>query len=215
MRVIDDDLRDDLGAVIDVLLPLDKWVNDPKKWKPPNAGAFPWRNGSASLNARSLQVVPLIDAFIAASSDGDLLNRFREVAGAPLAHSPLEHVAEWRATRGLDAQTEFGIAEAQNVLVDGTGKPATRAEIYKQTLPLFRSAAAAFHQVVPAQPFDKFVDGLAADDKTFWTDQTVAKPSFFLKRLLKDALSVLMELRGPLPEPWNSAVAIELGEHRR
>lgn len=215
MRTIDDDLREELEAVIDVLLPLDKWVNDPNKWKPPNEKALPWRNGTATLSAKSLQVVPLVDAFISASSDGDLLNRFRDVAKEPLEYSPLDDVADWRATRGLAAEAEFGIGESQNVLVDGTGKPATRAEIYRQTLPLFRSAAAAFHHAWPARDFVKFVDGLAADDKTFWTDQSVAKPSFFLKQLLKDTMFVLLELRGPLPEPWNSAIAIELGEHRR
>lgn len=215
MRTIDDDLREELEAVIDVLLPLQKWVDDENKWKPPNHLSLPWRNGSAKLNAKSLQVVPLIDAFISASSDGDLLNRFRDVAKDPLEYSPLDDVAEWRAARGLAAEAEFGIAESQNVLVDGTGKPATRAEIYRQTLPLFRGAAAAFHHAWPTRDFVKFVDGLAADDKTFWSDQSVAKPSFFLKQLLKDTMFVLLDLRGPLLEPWNSAIAIELGEHRR
>jgi hypothetical protein len=210
MRFIDDDLRNDLEAVIDVLLPFDAWLTT-KTYTPPDPD-LPWRNGS-KLNAASLQIVPLIDAFIAATSDADLLHRFDEVAERPLAYSPIDDVLAWRLGRGLEAEAEFGVAESQNMLLDAMGKAATRAALYKRYLPFFRGAMKGYRNAPAPPAFADFVEALATDKSQFWPDASPSSP--FIKQLLKDALFTILEMRGPLPEPWNSAIAIELGEHRR
>lgn len=211
MRFIDDDLRADLEAVIDVLLPFEAWLVQ-KKYTPPDPD-LPWRHGQ-KLNAASLDIVPLIDAFVAATSDDDLLHRFEHVASNPLAGSPLDDVAAWRLSRGLDAVAEFGVGKSGNMVLDAAGNPTTRALLYKTYLPPFRETLKAYRAAPTPPPFSAFVEALATDTSPFWPGGA-AMSSRFIKQLLKDALFTVLELRGPRPEPWNRAIAIELGEHRR
>src|SRR5215213_4813829 len=144
MRYINEDLRTDLESVIDILLPLEEWVADANKKRTfvlENATSLPWRNGEAKLNARSLLIVPIIDALIASSAtDADLFRRFETIRANALSQSPVDDVAGWRVARGMDPHPAFGITESQNVLTDATGQPATRMALYARYLPLFRAA---------------------------------------------------------------------------
>jgi len=230
MRYIPDALRADLESLADTLLPLHDWVTGAGKHVPPDADDLPWRQkGGPPLKAKSLEVIPFIDAVIAETSgDVDLLDRFEKIFDDPLGHSPLTDVRAWRAARGLDADAAFGVVESQNVLQDPlTFTPFARLTFYKTNLDLFKNALDAARKAGPLD-WTKLTDDLWNDKSPFWPSPPAGPPgppkppwtppvksSVFLRQFLKDILYAVLSMRGPAPDLLNFAVPIELGEHRR
>jgi len=210
--VIDGRLKSDIESLVDALLPLQDWVAK-KAFKPTQP--VPWRgNNPLPLNAKNLGVVDSLNALIAESDDADLLARYTAQATAPLARSPLLDVVSWRAARGLDSQPVFVIVRSENIYRDPVTREAiARTTFYEVNLKLFASAVAAVAPTTPAQ-WAAFADTLRNDTSPAWTD-AAHKSSVFARQLLKDVLTVLLNMRTAQPSPWREALPLELGEGRR
>ncbi|MEK6373037.1 MAG: hypothetical protein AABO58_10100 [Acidobacteriota bacterium] len=210
--VIEGRLKSHIESLIDVLLPLQDWIKK-KAFKP--AQPVPWREPNAKpLNAKNLGVVDSLNALIAESDDADLLARFTAHAANPLARSPLPDVAAWRAARRLDPQPVFAIVRSENIYRDAVTREAiARSTFYDINLRLFDAAAGTAAPGTPAQ-WMSFADALRNDTSSVWSDAT-HKSSVFVRQLLKDVLTVLLNMRTSQPSPWREALPIELGEARR
>ena len=210
--VIDGRLITDIESLVDALLPLQDWIAK-KAFKP--AQPVPWRGDNPlPLNSRNLGVVNSLNALIAESDDADLLARYIAQATNPLARSPLPDVAAWRTARALDSQPVFAIVRSENIYRDPVTREAiARTTFYEINLKLFAAAVAAIGPTTPAQ-WAAFADTLRNDTSPAWTD-TTHKSSVFVRQLLKDVLTVLINMRTAQPSPWREALPLELGEGRR
>lgn len=212
----DPDLRESLEQLADALFPLNEWIAD-KAYKPAVA---PWRKDGLSM--KKLSAIDFLEALIHESSDAiPLVSRWKEIEADPLKYAPTHNVAEWRESRGLDADAAFGIVESQNVfpsngrLIGTLEHPTSRAEFYGICFPrLMREVEAGAINTPPK--WKKLVVDLHADSNDLiWPSRHGIKPSVFIDQFGRDILNAIMGQKNPVEEPYRFAVLAEMGEHRR
>jgi hypothetical protein len=204
------------------LLPMQEWLQDPRKYVPPNAAELPWRNGEALTHER-LQTIEYVEWLIAASDADDLLlARWDSIKLNPLAYCPLPSAREFREGRGLSQAPRFATVEAGNALADASGRQMSRQQLYNQCSPILIAAVnKAQRRLGPATPppsqfWTTLAQELHRGNCPEWRDVAGAPQSTLLtEQLLRDVLTALLNGWLSVPPPWRYAVLIELGEFRR
>jgi len=208
-----DELRRILTSLADGLLPLAKWVGEPTKYKPAQSD-LPWRQGD-SLSAERMGVAEFFEKLLRETSDEEkLLARWAEINRNGPPFTPFKQVETWRKARGLEAAMRFGIVQSGNVAVDGEGKPVARASFYTKCWPLVIQAVRARNPVGP-DAWEAFAKELFVDQCPQWPATAPVKSSTFATQLARDVLYAMLGMRPPASDPWEFALLIELGEHRR
>jgi len=215
-------MRADLCALAQGALPLQRWIRQ-KAYNPQTDPTFegqpmPWRAPGKSLTPAAIGLECFFEGLLRETSDdAQALARWQRLAAAPLATSPLDDVAAWRAERGLQQAASFAIVQSQNVLIDSQGLEIARLPFYADTL---KDLA---YCLVLARPADEpgwetlarqlFTDSLAAWPGTTYT------ASVFMNQFVADVLYALLGMRnesGIAGEPsYATALLTELGQARR
>jgi hypothetical protein len=202
----------------DGMLPLTGWILTPDKYTPP--GPTPWRMAK-KLSAADLGFPDFFQNLLT-SSDADrrLADRWQWISQNPLRLNPSSTVSKWRADRGLDPNPQFGaIASGNALILDETGRQASRADFYDPFWPLITQALKAAdtdaHSSNRKIDWKTFSNDLLKDRSGFWPANTPHKSSLWTKQFVKDVLYCYLDMRSPAPEPWRHAVLAELGENRR
>jgi hypothetical protein len=214
---LDPELRDILENLASGLFPLDAWIKG-KTFKPA-VNDLPWRSGGEPLSPKAIGVMSFFEALLRETSgDALLIGRWHQLIAEPFLFSARADMEQWRAIRGLEAKAEFGALESENVLSDFEGKPISRAGFYAAYFPLLRLAVKAAAAQGPIQ-WDLFAANLFKDEKDIpnpvWPKGQPRRSSNFIKQFSKDLLYATMGMRNAAPAPFNYALLIELGEHRR
>ncbi len=212
----DPNLRSSLERLADALFPLSEWIAD-NAYTPEDA---PWREDGLSM--KDLGAIDFLEALIRESSGAiPLVSRWKEIEADPLKYAPTRNSAEWRESRGLDADAAFGIVESKNVfpsngrLIGTLEHPTSRAEFYGICFPRLMREVEAGAINTPAK-WKKLVVDLHADSKKLiWSSRHGIKPSVFIDQFGRDILNAIMGQKNPVEEPYRSAVLAEMGEHRR
>ena len=214
---MDPELRDILENLASGLFPLDAWIN--AKTFTPTANDLPWRGGGESLTPKRIGAIQFFEALVReTSADALLIERWHQLIAEPFSFSTRADMEQWRAIRGLEPKAEFGALESENVLTDFEGKPISRASFYAAYFPLLRLAVKAAAAQGPIQ-WDVLAINLFKDEKDVpnpvWPKGQPRRSSNFIKQFCRDLLYAMMGMRNPAPTPFNYALLIELGEHRR
>ena len=212
----DPDLRASLEELADALFPLSDWI-DHKTYTPEVA---PWR--ADGLSMKGLGAIDFLEALIRESSAAvPLVSRWKEIQADPLRYAPSQYSIEWRESRGLDADTAFGIVESQNVFPSGgrligtLEHPTTRAEFYGICFPRLLREVEAGTIKTPAE-WKQLVVNLHADSRDLvWPSRHAIKASVFIDQFGRDILNAILGQRNPVEEMYRIAVLAEMGEHRR
>ena len=213
---LDEELKRILEKLAEGLFPLAEWIDDriAHSGHVP-AGHLPWRMPGRTLTPAMLGIIPFFEELLSKSrDDAPLAIRWRQSAKSdPVGASPISGLGEWRQRRsGLQPAT-FGIAESDNVLLDANMLPTWRDEFYRPYWPLLKTT---IHTADPQTPEDwqMLAAKLFAGAAEHWP---VAEPNsdVFVRRLARDLLYAMLSMRNPAPHPWQLALLIELGEHRR
>ena len=215
----DPNLRSSLERLADALFPLSEWIAD-NAYTPVDA---PWREDGLSM--KDLAAIDFLEALIRESSSAiPLVSRWKEIEADPLKYVPTRNSAEWRESRGLDADAAFGIVESKNVfpsngrLIGTPEHPTSRAEFYKICFPLLMREVEAGAIKSPAEWKKLVVDLHADSDDLIWSLKygiDGIKPSVFIDQFGRDILNAIMGQKNAVEEPYRSAVLAEMGEHRR
>jgi hypothetical protein len=214
--VFDEELKNILEKLAEGLFPLAQWIEDKisrNGYQP--AGDLPWRMPGRSLTPAMLGVISFFEELLRKSSEhAPLVARWRELAASdPVGASPISGLHEWRQRRPHLQTATFGVAESDNVLIDADMQPTWREEFYR---PYWSLLKATIHAADPQtqEDWQTLAAELFAGTAKHWP---VAEPSSaaFVHRLARDLLYAMLGMRNPAPEPWQRAVLIELGEHRR
>ena len=222
--------RDLFGKLAAGMFPLDAWIKGPKAYQPPNAAALPWRIPGQSLSLSDIKVIDFLEALLEADeADQVVAERWHELQQHPPAF--IGHPKNWRAKHGLNAVQIFGAPDSDNVIIaeeeiNGAGQHRKRAtarrHFYELCWPLFLTAVQHFNPVNPAN-WGTFAQQLLADDhaNTHWPQPPAVEPeaftksSEFIKVFARDVLTAMMGMKNVVPEPYRTALLIELGEFRR
>lgn len=220
-------IRDILLKLAQQIFPLEKWMQDPAKYVPPEVSHLPWRADGQRLSLQSMRAIDRLELLIDAyPSDESLRVRWGKVAAAPRwLEQSLPYPIDWRAQRKLEDVAVFAPADSDNVMVaavDPKTKLRTthaRPEFYAACWPLLRAA-----QVECLFPDDAswndFAKSLFNDLLSAWPPTAPVKSSDFIKQLAKDLAICLLDMENPLfaatdeGDLWQRAVLIEAGEHR-
>lgn len=222
MVKIDRTLRGILENLANGIFPLQPWIEDKDTRVPPPTDDHgkrpPWRKPDASLTPNDLGA---IDFFIELISDPEaelrLLERWEAIEREPLKYFHLQAPGEasaWRAARGLDPKTQFGILESENNLLDVDEHPIVRAHFYEQFWPLLRDVV---RQRRPKSEADWILLArlLHQDACPEWPTGQPLRSSLLIYQFGRDLLHAMMNMDNPVKPPWRQALLIELGEHRR
>lgn len=212
--VLTDELRAILANLAAGLFPLAKWIAEPSKYTPPQSD-LPWRQPGRSLTPTDMGVIEFFEALLKETAgDAVLLARWAEIEANPLKWTPLADVTQWRAERGLQTSASFGITQSGNVPVDGDGKPLSRGDFYVTCWPLLVTAVNA-RKPADANAWEAFALELVTDRCPQWPTPAAVKSSTFVTQFARDLLYAMLGMRTALTDPWEFALLIELGEHRR
>jgi hypothetical protein len=215
-------MRADLCALAQGAVPLQRWIKQ-KAYNPQTDPTFegqpmPWRAAGQGLTPADTGFECFFEGLLRETSDDvQTQARWQRVAAAPLAASPLDDVAAWRAERGLQEFASFGIVQSQNVLLDSQNLEIARLPFYADTL------ADLGYCLTLSSPQDElgwealakqlFSDGLAA-----WPGSTYPA-SVFMNQFVADVLYALLGMRNESAVPgqpsYATAVLTELGQARR
>lgn len=232
--------RSAVVILADLILPLEDWVRDPGKYRPPgssNESDFPWRAAATpdkALNATGLQFVLRLEAWI--ENDETFVDTFSEDAFAeraaalvidPLKYSPLPPKEMQELRNRLHLSTpKFDLVKSDNVEFTVSGNSASRRAFYDAAWPALRASITRRRPGTRDEWLQFANDLLLRDDAkiTGWAlgahaPATIKSPDF-ITALTRDYLRHALngEAMGPVggrPERWAIAVALELGEFRR
>jgi DNA/RNA endonuclease G (NUC1) len=218
------DLIEDLAYA---LLPLDQWVAG-KPYHPPQPDLL-WRRllaappvGDAGpqfetpLTPARLGIGRFIrEILLRSEQESALIERWSALASSPLTHSPHADASRWRAERGLSNEPRFGVLESENVLLDSRGEHLSRLRIYGSGLAALAEVVATRRPNHADGTWRTLARELYEDSCAEWPPAAGVESSRFTAQLVHDALRGLFGVAGPAPEPWKSAVLVELGEYRR
>ena len=171
---------------------------------------------------KDLGAVDFLEALIRESAAAiPLVSRWKEIEADPLKYAPTRYSAEWRESRGLDAEAAFGIVESKNVfpsggsVIDTLEHPTSRAEFYRFCFPRLMGEVKA-RAIKTRAEWKQLVADLHANSRALnWLSTYGIKPSVFIDQFGRDILNAIMGLKNPVEEPYRSAVLAEMGEHRR
>ncbi len=213
---LDEELKSILEMLAEGLFPLAQWIEDKISHDGYNPmGDLPWRTPGQSLTPAMLGAILFFEELLFTSrKDAPLATRWRQLAASdPIGASPINGLEEWRQRRPHLQVATFGIAESDNILIDAGMQPTWREEFYRPYWPLLK---ATVHAADPRtrEDWQVLAAELFAGIAEHWP---VAEPNsgVFVQRLTRDLLYAMLGMRNPAPEPWQRAVLIELGEHRR
>jgi len=151
------------------------------------------------------------------SDDIQAQARWERVAAQPLAASPLDRVADWRAERGLEEVACFGIVPSQNVLLDSKNQQIARLPFYADTLGDLAYCLAVSRPRDDAG-WEALAHALFTDTLPAWPG-TVHPASVFMNQFAADVLYALLGMRNESAvrdQPsYATAVLTELGQARR
>lgn len=225
---LDSESRHVLDSLAEGLIPITAWIKEREK-KPaffkPEIPDLPWRKGGkfSQLTPKDIGAVGFIEQLLREPSiNSELRAKWHSLELEPLQKFPLANIAEWRATRGLEPEAEFGIVESENIFVDSEEKILVRDEFYAEYLPILFEAA---REEIKKKPIDWaiFSTELLENKSTSWKSENSLKSSVFIRQFIKDLLYAMLGMRNHAPEEkhsdspesWKHALLIEVGEHRR
>ncbi len=215
-------MRADLVALAEGVLPLGPWLgqkNYNPRLDPTFAGQrMPWREGGPPLTVAATGFETFFAGLLRETTDDiQALSRWERVAAAPLARSPIDDVFNWRAERGLEEVTKFGIVASQNVLIDSTNRMIARLTFYADTLPDLAYVLEISRPTSPAD-WEVLAKALLKNNVVAWPN-TVHSASVFMGQFAADVLYGVLGLRNIAAVPGEStyatAVLTELGQPRR
>lgn len=218
-RHIDEELREILENLANGLFPLKPWIEDKdKRHVPPpkQCETLPWRNGAA-LTPNDLGAIDFFEDLLRHPEEElRLLHRWEELERKPLTHFHLKKPEEanaWRAARGLELKTQFGVLESENTLVDVDEHPVVRTTFYQTFWPLLREAVRK--RKPRSADWIEFAAQLHKDECPEWPAGQPLKSSTLTFQFGRDLLHAMMNMDNTADELWKHALLIELGEHRR
>lgn len=213
---LNEELEDILEKLAEGLFPLAQWIDGKisKNGYHPTV-ELPWRIPGQSLTPAALGAISFFEELLHKSrEDAPLAIRWRQLAASdPVGASPIPGLEEWRECRPNLQTATFGIAESDNSLLDADMQPTWREEFYQPYWPLLK---AAIHAADPQTPQDWQVLAikLFAGTSEHWPVAEL-NSEVLVQQLASDLLYAMLGMCNPAPEPWQRAVLIELGEHRR
>jgi hypothetical protein len=212
---LDSKVRKVLVKLADGMFPLQAWVDG--KQKPPKPDKLPWRNGK-TLNVEGTGAIKFFELLLETGVEEEehRLERWEKLENDPLGGCPEALKTEmpaFRAARGLDPKSQFGVLESENVYTDVDDHPVLRLHFYEAYWPLLLEVDEA--QTAKAD-WVKLAEELLKDNCASWPVGQPLRSSTFVFQLGRDLLHAMMNMQNSADsDDWKHALLIELGEHRR
>lgn len=211
---LDSKIHKVLAKLANGMFPLQKWVDG--KTIPPDAAKVPWRKGK-TLTVEATGAIDFFELLLETGVDEEahLLERWEKLENDPLGQcpSPLkDEMTAFRAARGLDPKSQFGVLESENVYTDVDDHPVLRLHFYEAYWPLLLEVDKA----LPNAKWETVAEELLKDNSAAWPVGQPLRSSTFIYQLGRDLLHAMMNMQNAAADDeWKHALLIELGERRR